>query len=273
MNTPQPLDPTPTPQVPLERAPLARVISQARFPPILGVRNRDKVAVFQEALREDYPFLQEEHVHQVDLPAGQNPSVQKEVIWRLANQQQNPEWRVSLGVSFIALETSDYESRQDFLARMEAVVHAVGRVFKPPSVTRLGLRYIDRLTGPAVEQIDRLVRPEFLGLAHSGEARPLLPLRDSLLHMMTDALFLAADGNQIHGRWGELPPNATYDPNALEPVPERSWVLDLDMFTNAAASFTVPELVATTRRFAESIYWLFRQIVTDDFLRFFGGRS
>ena len=90
---------------------------------------------------------------------------------------------------------------------------------------------------------------------------------------MTDAQFLAADDSRIQGRWGELPPGATYDANALEPIAERSWVLDLDMFTSAPQPFAVQQIVATATGFAETLYWLFRQVVTEDFLNFYGGRA
>ena len=64
MTDPRPLNPTPTPEVPLSRAPLVRVLAQARFPTILAIRDADKVASFQEALRETYPNLSREQVPQ-----------------------------------------------------------------------------------------------------------------------------------------------------------------------------------------------------------------
>ncbi len=44
-------------EVPLPNAPLARVLAQIRFPPILSIRKADSVADFQEALRTEYPNL------------------------------------------------------------------------------------------------------------------------------------------------------------------------------------------------------------------------
>ena len=58
MNEPTPLNPTWTPEVPLPRAPLARVIAQVRFPPILAIRDPDKVAVGRPVARgSPYPSL------------------------------------------------------------------------------------------------------------------------------------------------------------------------------------------------------------------------
>lgn len=270
MKGPQPLNPTPTPQVPLPRAPLARVIAQARFPPILAIRNPDKVAVFQEALRETYPNLSQDQVHSIDLVPGQTPNVRRGLIWRLADREQDPQWRVSLGVDFVALETSAYDSRDDFLDRLRAIVSAVEDAFKPANTKRLGLRYIDRLTDEAVDRVGDLIRPEVLGIMCPVKDPPPI-LGASIIHLMTEAQFLAQDGGRVQGRWGKLPPNLTYDPDALEPIARPSWVLDLDMFTSEPRAFASEELLKTATDFAKCIYWLFRQMVTEEFLRFYGG--
>ena len=83
---PRPLNPTSTPEVPLARAPLARVIAQARFPPILAIRVPDKVAVVQEALRETYPNLSQDQVHSIELTGGETPNFHQGLIWRLADR-------------------------------------------------------------------------------------------------------------------------------------------------------------------------------------------
>ena len=271
MIEPQPLSPTPTPEVPLPQAPLVRVIAQARFPPILAIRDPDKVAVFQEALRETYPNLSQDQVHSIELVGDQTPNVRQGLIWRLADQEKDAPWRVSLGVDFVALETSSYDSRDDFLARLRAVLSAVEQAFKPASASRLGLRYIDRLTDEAVDRVADLVHPDVLGIIRPPE-NPHPALGESIIQLMTEAQFMAQDGAHVQGRWGQLPANATYDPDALEPVGNQSWVLDLDMFTTESQPFAREKLLTTVTGFAKCLYWLFRQIVTEEFLRFYGGK-
>ena len=270
MNEPQPLNPTPTPEVPLPRAPLARVIAQARFPPILAIRDPDKVAVLQEALRETYPNLSQDQVHSIELGGGETPDVRQGLIWRLADREKDPRWRVSLGVDFVALETSAYNSRDDFLDRLRTVLSAVEQAFEPASARRLGLRYIDRLTDEAVDRVGELIHPGVLGIIRPP-GNPESELGESVTHLMTEAQFLARDGARVQGRWGQLPENATYDPTALEPVDKPSWVLDLDMFTTESQAFASEDLVTTATGFAKCLYWLIRQMVTEEFLRFYGG--
>ena len=256
-------------EVHLPRTPLIRVIAQIRFPPILTIRNPDSVAVFQEALRDTYPNLIEDRAQNVDLTIGQQPKVSQELIWRFANRGQQPQWRVSLGVDFVALETTAYESRDHFLGRLDGVVAAFEQAFHPADVNRLGLRYIDRLKTDAVEKVGDLIQSEVLGILRSTDESPLT-LGDATVRLITEAQFVAKEG-LIQARWAKLPPNTTYDPICLESINEPTWVLDLDMFTQQPQPFVRERLKQTAKEFAERIYAVFREMVTDEFLRFYGG--
>ena len=270
MREPQPLNPTPVTEVPLPRAPLVRVIAQVRFPPILAIRDPDRAAGFQDAIREPYPHLSREQAHSIELTAGEPPNVHQEIIWRFADRARDPRWQVSLGVDFVALDTSAYESRQDFLDRLHAVVTAAEKAFRPAEVQRLGVRYVDRLTDEAVERVGELFHPEILGIMRPAEDASS-DLGDSIIHLMNDVQFLARNGSRVQGRWGKLPPNATHDPVAIDPIDKPSWVLDLDMFTSEPQPFSSEELLRTATDFAECLYWLFRRMVTNEFLDFYGG--
>ena len=253
----------------LPNTPLALALAQVRFPPILTINKADAVADFQEALRGTYPHLNREEVRDVDLTRDE-PAVSKATIWRLADRERPASWRVSLASDFVALETNDYTSRGDFLARFREVVANVAELFRPADAKRVGVRYVDRLTGNAVGRIGELVHPGILGLLQPGETSAAA-LRDSTVHLLTQAQLLAEEG-VIQGRWGNLPPNTTHDPSVLEPVNEPTWVLDLDMFTPSTVPFEADMLAATAERFARRLYSVFRQMVTDEFLTFYGGK-
>jgi uncharacterized protein (TIGR04255 family) len=68
-----------------------------------------------------------------------------------------------------------------------------------------------------------------------------------------------------------MPGGATFDPDAIEPVAEASWILDIDMSLSKNREFCIEELMSEGRCFAERIYTFFRWSVKDDFLRRFGG--
>ena len=258
---PAPLTGPPPAEVPLPRAPLVRVLAQLRFPPILAIAKPDAVAGFQEAIRSDYPLLEEEQGHMVVLGGG-DPEVKKEVIWRFSDIDS--QWRVSLAPNFVALETLKYTSRRSFVDRLTTLFGAAEKSFNPQQAQRLGLRYIDQLTGEALTDIARLIRPEVRGIVDS-------PLGRAAQRFMSDARF-QVNGASIQARWGNLPENSTIDPNVLDPIGEPSWILDIDMYTTAPSKFATAELASTAEDFAESIYRVFRWMVTDDFLRFYGGK-
>jgi hypothetical protein len=88
---------------------------------------------------------------------------------------------------------------------------------------------------------------------------------------MTEARLVAEEG-VIHARWGALPNGVTYDPSVLEPVSHPSWILDLDMFTDQQTDFDREELCLRASLFAQRIYAVFREMVTKEFLLFYGGK-
>lgn len=267
---PTPLGAESPAEVPLRDAPLERVIAQVRFPPILSIHKTDGVADFQEALRADYPHLHRNDVRNIEIGPGLEPNISEAVVWRLADRPEPAEWRVSLGKDFVALETSRYRSHDEFVGRFATVLASVETCFEPAEVQRLGLRYIDRLKGEAVRRISELVQPGVLGILRP-EGGPPDALREATTHLMTQAQFVAEEGT-IQGRWGNLPANATYDPDALQAIGEPCWVLDLDMFSLQALPFQSDALVGKTEAFAKRTYSVFRLMVTEEFLRFYGGR-
>jgi uncharacterized protein (TIGR04255 family) len=258
---PTPLGGPPPNEVPLPRAPLVRVIAQIRFPTQLAVTDPATVARFQDTLRSTYPILEEEQVHHLVIPPGGTPDVKGDRIWRFSDSPRD--WRVSLSTGFIALETRAYDSRQDFLDRLRAVVTGVESIFEPPEAQRIGLRYIDRMTAPAVQRITELIRPEILGVFRSG-------IGPMAKHLLTDSVWPTEEGT-IRARWGSLPARGTIDADALEPIDEASWILDLDVWRADPQPFQADDLTQLTKTFAQRVYSVFRWIVTDDFLRFYGG--
>lgn len=262
--------PAPT-EVPLANAPLIRVVAQIRFPQILAIRNPDRVAGFQESIRSAYPILKEERVHHIILGPGGSPSVQEGKIWRFKDQDGADGWRVSLGVDYVALETTTYTSRKDFLARLNEVLTGVENVFKPAEAQRLGLRYIDRITDSGLEKIGELIRPKVLGICDAG-LNGEDKLSKAAQHVITEAQFLAEEGH-IQSRWGMLPPNITFDPEVIEAIDRQSFLLDFDMFSTSRHPFVAKQLTDTATSFAMRLYAIFREMVTDKFLTFYGGKA
>jgi uncharacterized protein (TIGR04255 family) len=257
-----PLEAPPPVEVPLEDAPLVRVIAQLRFPEVLSVEQRDFVAPFQEAIRSKYPVLRQEQTQGIWLRPGAIAPGKPKVAWRFSDTEGH--WRVTLTSEFLAIETTKYASRSDFFGRVRYVAEALDQHIEPGQLDRLGIRYIDRITGDALDDIARLVRPEVRGILGTSAAT-------RTVHVISEAMFELPNASVL-ARWGSLSPDQTVDPAALEPIDERSWILDLDMYSAGPMPFIVDGVVAEAQRYAERIYTIFRWVVTDEFLTRYGGK-
>lgn len=262
MRPTNPLVAIPPEPVPLAKAPLIRVLAAARFPMIAEIETPEFAATFQKTVGTAYPLASQETIELHATRTDGVVSVASNTVRRFMDEAG---WRISLARDFIALETPSYVSRPDFLARFRNLLDALIKQVTPARVDRLGVRYIDRIKGQDLMDIARLVQPELAWVANT----PLMP---QCKHSFGDNLFDLGT-SQLAARWGLLPENSTPDPSTIEPIPEPSWILDLDMSTKAHSPFAVDAICQTAEAFAARIYTFFRWAVTDEFLRRFGGEK
>ena len=257
--------------VELARSPLERVIAQIQFPQILAIGSDEtRVAAFQESLRRQYPYMTREVMNQIH-GAGQHVNVTGAVIWRLADKSDSYAWRVSLGVDFIALETIAYEGRQSFLKRLRAVLDSLKKCFDPAEATRVGIKYIDRISGEAILKKSDLIDHSVLGMSQP-QSDQMRFLHEATTFLMTHARFEAEEG-LVAAQWGYVPADTTFDPAIVEAVSEASWVLDLDMSTSDQNLFEVSAIIEKSNEFAQRVYSIFRTLTKREFLNFFGGKA
>lgn len=262
---PFPVDPVE--EVFLPDAPLVAVVAQVRFPAIASIAREEFLGPFQEEIRSEYPVLHQLKelafmVGPQGLSAGNDPGT----VWRFRDRTDT--WGVSLAPAFVALETSAYVDRPDFIRRFHAVLRALAMTIAPATFERFGLRYADRIVldrPPGTDAVGELIRPEVSGVsivAPGSSAR--------LVHTFTDTQY-ELESATLRARWGLLPADAQLDPFHGDAVPYPSWLLDLDMYTSGIEDFNVDALVHRADDFAERIYSFFRWVVEDELLRRYGG--
>ena len=259
-----PLEGPPPAEIPLPKAPLVSVIAQVRFAMHLPIRIPERVAALQEAIADRYPHLERQDIAMINVLSAQvvpPPGSEAVVHWRFSDVARD--WRITLSPEFVTLETHAYRSRDDFLERFEKILQALENTLAPKLVTRFGMRYIDQIKAEQALQIDKLIRSEVLGVAGS------LSMKEKQL--LTELLVPAEPGDLL-ARWGKLPANVTIDPNLLPPLKEDSWLLDLDVSKTEELPFDAAYLVTTATNAAKRIYAIFRWMVTDEFLRTYGGK-
>ena len=254
-------------EIPLSSAPLIAVVSQIRFPPIASITHEEFIGSFQEQIRRDFPVLRKEREVSVVLsPDGVGPAGEPTTVWRFSDRPHEPEWTVSLAPSFIALDTSKYESRANFLKRLRSLLVALGNTIAPSTCDRIGVRYVDRvLLDESNNNLADLVRPEVLGVTTvdpGGEA--------NLSYSVSDTEFRVGEAT-LHGRWGMVPPGVQMDPLHGMATDSPSWILDLDMYSSDYMEFDVDLLISASEHFAECIYRFFRWATRPDLLHRYGG--
>lgn len=255
------IGPPPT-EVPLKRAPLIRVIAQVRFPEIASIERRDFIGPFQEAIRRQYPVLRSETGQSLVFSSEGLMSGRPNTMWLFA-ELKGP-WRVVLTPEFVALETGQYTSRDDFMQRLETVLKSLQKSVDPSVVDRIGIRYIDRVIGDNVNDLTQLVREPIAGVMGTC-------LAEHTTHTLSENLFLLPDGSgALKARWGMVPENATVDLAAIPPISARSWILDLDAFVEKSEVFDVAATLSVARSFTERIYSFFRWAVKPEFLKRYG---
>lgn len=210
-----------TPRIRFGRNPLDEVICQLRFPPILRV-DSEVPAAFQERVRQTFPLYQSSRAHlpaSVALPAdvlqavlGGSAATTHEFL------SPDKRSRVALTRDFIALTVQDYSTWADFKTAMDGPVAALAAVYQPAFVTRVGLRYRDRIDRRAIQREatpwSALLRPELaaeLGSADVGHA---------VRHILRELIF------ELPGGAGQLRVVHGLDPESQG----NAYIIDADCF-------------------------------------------
>ena len=201
------------PEVPLPRSPLAFVVAQVRFERVASIGSENFIAGFQEEIRSAYPLMRREQQAGVLVSSdGQITTAESGHLWQFNERPEG--WQVTLAPDFVALSTNRYTRRHDFLDRLKEVLVVAQRELGVRYCERLGIRYVDRVTDPGLlARLRELVRPEVLGTVAADPGVEGV----HLVHGFADTIYQLPDRVEMHGRWGLLPPNATFDP-AIAPA-------------------------------------------------------
>lgn len=214
-------------EIPLAASPLETVIFQVQFP---GSLSKLKQALATERLQallvDDFPYAEKQRGMSWTFQPGQMPVQEAgSEFWNLSSADRNV--TASFGGESASVVTRSYGSRDEFVGLVRRVLAAVQEAGSPPAVSRIGLRYIDRVVlseSGAREWLSSLSEPSRGVLAVIDEADiECVPL------CIQQLVYKWRDGPQLQGRWGVLPKGAVIDPN-MKVHDTETWFLDIDTF-------------------------------------------
>lgn len=127
------------------------------------------------------------------------------------------------------------------------------------------MRYVDHFGIEDVVELNGLLSEYFTGMFSS-------PIGSYLEHSAQRAVFSVPESpGKINVHWGLLPPEKTFDASIAQPMQTQSFVLDFDMFRMDESAFSHAEIMGFLQTAAERLYTMFRWVVTDNFLKKYGG--
>jgi uncharacterized protein (TIGR04255 family) len=233
---------------------------------VFSLASAEFIGPFQEHIRARYPQASQNNVlhFQVPLPGIETPAAINRQVTEFKFEDEAHQWRVSLGIDFLSLDTEVYGNRDLFLARLEEPLRALEACIRPSHCTRVGIRYVDRIKDAGLlEQVPALFRPEMLGLASSGD------MVGQVSQVFAEALMTTREGKLLV-RSGRLPANSTHDPVLIPPLASDTWILDLDSFSTEQKPFQSETVLEDARALAERAYTFFQWSITKTFIENFG---
>ncbi|MGW1121783.1 TIGR04255 family protein [Streptomyces tanashiensis] len=247
-------------EVPLSRAPLTRVLTQVRFPSVPELALADGQHRLTSLLRKSYPIArQKPGVNLLITPSGVMQQTGQAGVWQL--QDKTNDWQVSFSDGFVSIETSKYTSRNDFCARLYEVLEALSAVAEPVLCDRIGVRYINQITGSPLREIGRYLSPSLV----SGWVLSQSTEKARLVQSVNEALFVEASEKMLV-RCAWVPAGGMVEPT-IPVLQEDSCALDLDSFTDNPEDYSPESISGRVKELADASYRAFRALVTEDFLK------
>ena len=154
--------------------PLVEVLCQFRFPPILTIET-ELPSEFQKSIREDYPLYSEktELTFKVVEDPKSAPNINPPVTQRKNHEflSADGQWKINLTRDFITFSTLSYTRWEDFKAHCIVPFEEFTKIYNPPFITRIGLRYKDVIVRSTLGLNEvswtELLKPHVLGMMSS----------------------------------------------------------------------------------------------------------
>lgn len=244
---------------PLPLSPLALVACQLRYSDSKAVSGAPVAALRQRLEAAGFPYPRVDQVQllnlNIDVSAGTAARESAGRGWRL--QSPDGRWIVTVAPDAVTLETARYGSwKGDFQSRFAAIIGSFSAVFAPRAETRLGLRYVDAISDPAVREMR-----EWKGLIHDSLLGPIThPLIGPGVTLLQQQFSVALDDDiRATVRHGAYP-----DPSRDGGL---TYLIDTDVFRESLLPYNAANVVKATEVLHNWNLRIFQQLITGEMLK------
>lgn len=252
----------------LTNSPLVMVLCQFRWPELFPLMQPGRLEAAINNLGDvldSYPIFRQTREVSFNITAEglQQTEGGPVFLWNSVDR----EWNVSISRRFISFScTGKYSSFEEFSARMSPIAEACFASLQIPSLDRVGVRYVNRLTGEDVlGSLPSMLNKHCVGYRGLEINRPGI-----VLQRATEQALYSVDENFLNVRSGDVAPGETVDPSVL-PINSRSWVLDLDAYREGDLVADRDAVMETAGRLADTAYDYFKFVVSEEFVESCGG--
>jgi uncharacterized protein (TIGR04255 family) len=246
----------------LPRAQLPLVLCQIRFEPLpLATDPKVAIAIQDQLGGRTGPYPRTEPMQNLTLsPGALGGAIAATTGWRFISQAGD--WIAAVQSDQTSLETTAYSTWDEFRDRLFALIDAVSAHLTPASVTRVGLRYSNRLTDPQVadpRDWGQYLAPELLGLlVHDGLSEGVIAAQQQV-DFDPDG---EAKSTLRHGFFRDD-----------QAAGRLTYVLDFDSYREGFRAWDTDAIKQTAVGFNDLTLQLFQQIVTPDLLAYLRGEN
>jgi uncharacterized protein (TIGR04255 family) len=223
------------PSYSLTRAPLVQALAQVRFPLVADFQNLGGVAPLQNALRANFPYMEQTRVQELGFaigPSGPSAAANETVNWQFTNDDG---YLLEVGSGSATVSAgSAYEGVDEFASMFGVMLAALSAV-GIPRCDRIGVRYLSVAPSLPTEarSIQEWFRPDVLGWAGSSAVDPDFVTSSIAQTQLTvepkDEFSSCPASVQAIVRHGYIPAGAILVGIPQISVDSRSFFLDLDV--------------------------------------------
>lgn len=219
--------------------PLKVVVAQVRFPLAHALADPAVHSTIQRALGGQFPKALDpvQEVTFAVTPQGPtSPNVEQTAV-RFADDEGKS--TIAVGPAMASFETTRYEGWETFRPNIELVFRLVAEHGLPMTYKRLGLRYVDELSGPGITTIDGWA--EVLATNMLGEPESLL--RDPRAVETSQLSRIRVGDEDVRFRHGFVRRDGP------DGSPQSIYVIDTDISTSTEGPWDIAVLLERLERY------------------------